>query len=136
MIILRLEGGLGNIMFQYALGRHLSYISNAPLKFDVSSYKTNPIADCSLWLEGFHIDISNNLATKNEIEYFKHFEYRPGKPKFLSNLFSDETKYVKEKQFSFNPNIFKLKNNLYLSGWWQSEKYFSSIRDLLLKDFT
>ena len=36
MIIVQLLGGLGNQMFQYALGRHLSIIHNCILKLDLS----------------------------------------------------------------------------------------------------
>jgi len=39
MIITRLMGGLGNQMFQYALGRSLSIINNIEFKIDISSFE-------------------------------------------------------------------------------------------------
>src|SRR3989344_4589748 len=39
MIIIKLMGGLGNQMFQYALGRNLSLIHNTPFKVDYSYLK-------------------------------------------------------------------------------------------------
>lgn len=138
MIIVRLEGGLGNSMFQYALGRSISIKNRTDLKFDIESYKTNPLADCSFWLESFTIDISTHLATSAEITRFKKFETRLGKKWVLRNwLYADKTKYVKEKYYHFDPQILKLQGgDLYLHGWWQSEKYFSDIRHILLRDFT
>ena len=34
MIIVKLMGGMGNQMFQYAMGRNLSLKFNVPVKFD------------------------------------------------------------------------------------------------------
>ena len=39
MVIVRLIGGLGNQMFQYALGRTLALKLGVPLKLDVSGYR-------------------------------------------------------------------------------------------------
>ena len=41
MIIVKLKGGLGNQMFQYALGRRLSLERGVPLKLDLSWYLGN-----------------------------------------------------------------------------------------------
>ena len=40
MIVVRLTGGLGNQLFQYAVGRHIAEIDRAILKMDKSIYKT------------------------------------------------------------------------------------------------
>ncbi|MEK7621575.1 MAG: alpha-1,2-fucosyltransferase [Patescibacteria group bacterium] len=137
MIILRLEGGLGNLMFQYALGRHLALKNQMELKFDIGSYQTNPLGDCSFWLEGFGIDIKTNLATQNEIQRFKKYDRRPGGKWFLYNwLMASPSKYVREKGFAFDPMVLEIKGSFYLHGWFQTEKYFKDIREIILKDFT
>ena len=41
MIIVRLKGGLGNQMFQYALGRVLSFKNNTKLKLDPAFFNLN-----------------------------------------------------------------------------------------------
>ena len=38
MIVMRLKGGLGNQLFQYALGRYLSHTKNTTLELDTASY--------------------------------------------------------------------------------------------------
>lgn len=137
MIIVKLQGGLGNQMFQYALGRYLAYKNSTELKFDVDSYKTNPLGDYSFSLEQFNINIRDHLATPHEIEQFKKYQRKTGMFGFLHNqLFADETKYAQEKSMNFDSTVLEIKDPAYIHGWWQSELYFTAIRSILLKDFT
>lgn len=137
MIILRVEGGLGNIMFEYAFAKRMAHINNAPLTYDIDSCKINPLGDYGLSLEAFAVNIANNLAPREKINYFKQFQKYPSKKAILHNLFlANEKKYVKEKQYRFDPAVLALRGDMYLHGWWQSEKYFADIRPTLLKDFT
>ena len=41
MVIVRLKGGVGNQMFLYAIGRHLSIRNKTPLKLDLTYLKLN-----------------------------------------------------------------------------------------------
>lgn len=137
MIIVNLYGGLGNVMFQYALGRHLSLKNKAVLKFDITAAKTNPLGDYSLSLEAFHINIHDNLASADEIAKFMKYKRRTGRRWFLYNRFlADNRKYIQQKRFCFEPEILHCKDDFYLEGWWQTERYFVDIRDVLLQDFT
>ena len=45
MIVMYLKGGLGNQMFQYAVGRHLAHIHNTELKMDISAYDYDAHSD-------------------------------------------------------------------------------------------
>lgn len=137
MIIMNLKGGLGNIMFQYALGRHLSIKNKSDLRFNIRSYKDHPLGDYSFSLEAFNIDVRNRLITFFDFLRFKIRQKRSDKMGALTNyLFADESKYVQEAGFHFNPNVLTLKDNVFLDGYWQNEKYFIDIKDILLKDFT
>lgn len=123
MIIVRLVGGLGNSMFEYALGRRLSIQNSDELRFDISSYKTNKIADCSYWLESFDIDIRGKTIGPagrlvHEMTHMRRIQT------------------IKARFFEFDPTILTLRGDIMLHGWWQSEKYFREIRETLLKDFT
>jgi hypothetical protein len=42
---------------------------------------------------------------------------------------------VVEKNHPFDPSVLELKGNIYLVGYWQSEKYFQEIADTVRHDF-
>lgn len=139
MIIVRLTGGLGNQMFQYAAGRRAAYVNKTELKLDTSWFK-NPEGAIK---RDYLLDIFNIkeiFATKQEIDKLK------GENQGLLVLFYKKilklTKpyykrsYVVEKYFHFDPNILKISGNTYLEGSWQSEKYFGDIKDIVQQEFT
>lgn len=104
MIIASLQGGLGNQMFQYALGKALSLKHHTELKLDTRSLsKGVPPREYALHM----FDITEKFA-----------------PKF-SYLISKITKtYVNERDL--DGSIPNASNNLYLDGYWQSEDYFKA----------
>lgn len=133
MIVVKLQGGLGNQMFQYALGRALSLKKNTELLFDISSFTTDPLRTYSLSL--FAID--GNIATESQIKVFKKNKRKTGKLSFFHNLFiANWKKYVSERMFHFDSEVFTVSKNAYLDGYWNTEKYFRDIRETLLTDFT
>ncbi|MBN8183049.1 alpha-1,2-fucosyltransferase [Roseibium aggregatum] len=127
MIIVRITGGLGNQMFQYALGRSLSEISGKNLKLDISAYQTY----------NTHNFLLDKLNTRYEIVAQKEVEQIFGAKKRISIPFisSNKVKIVKEKALSFNPNIMNVKKDAYFIGYWQSEKYFKNVRSKILEEF-
>ena len=132
MIIVKLQGGLGNQMFQYAIGRHLFHVNKDILKLDITSFKNNTKRSYSLDCFNF----PEVFATNEEIKWFKKYQRKPGRVWFLYNrLFAEKAKYAQEGQFHFDQEILKLKSPVYLDGYWNTEKYFQDIRDILLKDF-
>lgn len=133
MIIVKLIGGLGNQLFQYALGRNLANINNTELKLDISGFSDYKLHAYSL----NHFNIVEKFATEEEVRGFKKYQRRPGKVWFLYNrLIADERKYVKEKQFQFDPQILKIGKDAYFDGFWQTEKYFKDIENILRKEVT
>jgi len=141
-------GGLGNQMFQYALGRSLSIKNNQPLMLDNSRY-TDAKPDAYRNIRNFGLQNFNIQAEPADIEKIK--EHIKPKSNILNkilfklkiNLFYKAYyKYpcVKEPEkqyFLFDPNLLNYKyKDVYLKGFWQSEKYFKDIREIILKDFT
>jgi hypothetical protein len=136
MIIVKLIGGLGNQLFQYALGRNLALKNNTELKLDISGFETY-----KLYKYGLHnFNIIENIATDKDI-----YEFKPKKAQFLSyvsNKISERVlpwykqKYIIEPDFRFNSNILKIGKNAYLDGYWQSEKYFTGISSIILDEFS
>ncbi len=136
MIIVRLRGGLGNQMFQYSLGRRLALECGTPLKLDTSEYKTASSREYEL----NQFNIAGELASREEIEHVTGSD-RPLLERMLDRLRTGRRPYyerrvVEEKVVGFDPKIMKVRPEAYLDGYWQSEKYFSSIGDTLRKDLT
>lgn len=119
-------------MFQYAIGRHLAHINRTELKLDISGFREYKLHAYSLG----HFNIMENFATGKEVAKFQKYKRKPGKIWFLYNrLVADETKYVKERQFHFDQKILQLKPPIYLDGYWQTEKYFKDIKNIIRQDF-
>jgi len=64
MVITKLMGGLGNQMFQYAVGRCLADMNSCMLKMDVSFYKSNERRKYELGV----FNIVESFASKQEID--------------------------------------------------------------------
>ena len=123
MIIVKLIGGLGNQLFQYSLGRHLSIKNNAQLKLDISGFETYKLHKYSLK----NFNIIENFSSNEEV---KKVSINNKILKNINNLLPLRYReYVKESGRSFTPMILELKDNVYLEGYWQSEKYFKDIED-------
>jgi hypothetical protein len=112
MIISKIQGGLGNQMFQYAHGRHLSKKYNTKLYLDSRFYKYQ--SHRSFLLDKFNTDIDTNLDM----------------------ITANYPIQVVGDNFIFKELSNPIDCNYYLDGYWQSEKYFNDIRDIILEEFT
>ena len=134
MIITKLIGGLGNQLFQYAVARCLALKRNTELKIDMSSFKEYTLRRYSL----SHFNIIENIASEAEINLLKtetatFLERLTSKVLRKPFLFQSD---ICERYHHYDPEIMKLPNNSYLDGYWQSEKYFQAIADIIRSDFT
>jgi hypothetical protein len=107
-VISNLMGGIGNCLFQIATGYSASIRDNKEF-FCNSKIPSNPHNPISTYLD----NILRNIK--------------------FSDKNIDETHY-NEKGFNFT-QIPSVKNNLRLTGYFQSEKYFIENRDLILELF-
>ncbi len=136
MIITQLNGGLGNQMFQYALGRVLSLKHNIDLYFDISSFDYQPHTDTKRSYELEVFGITGNITNQKLLNKFG----KPNKYKVLANRYFNihlnpyPPNYIRESGHQFQSEILNLPDNTYLSGYWQSEKYFSSIARTIKHD--
>ena len=131
MIIIKIKGGLGNQLFQYATGRAVALHHKLPLKLDLTIFKTYKLH--RYLLDQFAIQA--DIATENEI-----IKLKGGNNMIFSALrktgFIKRKSYIKEKRSShFDVSVFK-NNVVYLDGYWQNELYFTDIRELLLPELT
>lgn len=134
MILVRIRGGLGNQMFQYALGRHLAIRNGTELFLHFSPAEGDIAREFSLSDFSIHAGIAPDKIIK-KVKSPKN-PLVAGLKKVFSKPDPDAIRYVSEKEkFVFHPEILELPENTYLDGSWQNERYFSEIRGTLLKDF-
>ncbi len=137
MIIVRLMGGLGNQMFQYAAGRRLAEYRGTNLKLDLSWLNTyqklENVAKRQYDLDCFVLKA--DFATKQDIarvntppNTLRRVVYR--------KLAGPITLLREPEKADFQPHVLTAKNNTYLEGYWQSDKYFSDQADIIRKDLS
>lgn len=125
MIAVRLMGGLGNQMFQYALGRRMSLDHDTDLVIDLSRLENQPEGEVPRELE---------LNCFNIAGKYMHSPVRTGSG--LLNKLKGEYRLVEEKKLGYDPSILKAPNNTLFGGYWQTEKYFKKIEKTIRSDFT
>lgn len=128
MIITKIHGGLGNQMFQYAAGKSLAVRNNAELKLDISYYKESDYRNYGLSF----FNIQEDIASKEEIQKYKN-TWRKIFNKILPPY---QRSVITNFQHQYDQNILRLKDNKYLHGYWQNEKYFIDIANIIKKEFT
>jgi hypothetical protein len=139
MILVRLQGGLGNQMFQYALGRKLALKNQTQLKLDLSLLHDRTPSKQAVFRD-FDLDIFDidfHLATQEEILYFNGKRGKNVIQK-AQNVLKNKLlpkKLVIEKGRQFHPEVLNTKDNKCLAGSWQSYLYFEDIKDTLKKEF-
>jgi hypothetical protein len=129
MVIVKIVGGLGNQMFLYAYAKALAE-KGYNVKIDLSWFKTNAFHD-GYGLNKFHIDlleaptgIVETLTKKSMLNKFFN----------LTNCFGKQTVF-KEKSHLFQKSFLFPPENCYIKGYFQSEKYFISLREDILSSF-
>ena len=141
MIITKLAGGLGNQMFQYALGRRLALKHKTILKLDTSflldrTPKENfTYRDYELGVFAIKTEIAKPAETA-KFTYFPVGGLRKTANRLLRKLRPHVV--IEEPPSSFvyyEPAIAGSCLNTYLSGYWQSEKYFKNIESTIRSDF-
>ena len=135
MVLVQLNGGLGNQLFQYALGRRIAIDRGVELRFETAAFE---IQNREYKLH--HFNVKGSPASMNEIERFIRREQNPWLL-MVSQLWNAKKRYyrriiVDEQAVPFDKNILKVSEDVFLRGYWQSEKYFKAIEPVLREDLT
>ncbi|MCM2372205.1 alpha-1,2-fucosyltransferase [Aporhodopirellula aestuarii] len=139
MIVTRLLGGLGNQMFQYAFGYYLAKNASEDLVLDVSGFESYTLHE--LAIDQFDITASRLPAT--EMARVPN-RYR-GKPRWTESLANivgtilprdkRPLQLRREKPFGFSPTYLSEASDVYLDGYWQSERFFPGVLNELKREF-
>ena len=135
-IIVKLWGGLGNQMFQYAFGLALSRRTGLPLKADVSYFQNQPSIDTPRHYELDSFMLQLDFATNAELPRKK--KTLGEKLLLLMGCDLPMRKLSERHYYSFDAELLSVigsKQSLYLDGYWQCPEYFEDIRDELLQQF-
>lgn len=141
MIIVKLWGGLGNQMFQYAFGRSLAIRNNDRLFFDTQFYRDQPSFTGKRQVEierFFKLDSfstmdrpqSLNLLENRYVNYvIRHL------PDFHIEM-RDQVFFVKEWQRHYSGDLpYKAGKVNYYDGYWLSEKYFEAVKGIIRAEY-
>jgi hypothetical protein len=130
MIIVRLRGGLGNQLFQYAAGKALAEHHRTEFKLDLYTYSKHPYRKFEL--SKFNIDAVE--ATRNEVHRFTGSNPVVRFINKRENYFRCPEVFA-QPHYHFYEDFFSLPKDLYLSGYWQSQRHFSNIEQEIVKQF-
>lgn len=128
MILVRLIGGLGNQMFQYATGRALAARLDAPLLLDLRDFRHYKLRHYGL----DRMQIEARPATAWELARW---------PVWLRNRrwsgarIGIGSRWFREDGLRFSPEFANLTGTVGLDGYFQSELYFAGVRQTLLQEF-
>lgn len=129
-VTVALAGGLGNQMFQYAAGMALADRLNCELSLDVTWF--TPENRRSFALRSFKIFGEDVINWSYWPPYLRQIFYRVARKWFreIGGL-----PVWRESHFHYMSGFKEINEPVFLVGYWQSEKYFSHLRPLLLEQF-
>jgi hypothetical protein len=124
-------GGLGNQMFQYAAGLSAAERLGTELIMDLSWFDSLEEVDTPRFYELDNFNLNQEFINKNDFAL-----KNDGFKNRIINLRKKQLNYYKEPQFNYSDNFLNIKNNTYIEGYFQTEKYFNSIRGDVIDSFT
>jgi hypothetical protein len=136
-VYVRCNGGLGNQLFQYALGRALSIKTGAMLVLD--DWRGRRGISRPFELQRFKIE--GRLPNAAETILCRLVDSTRPSLRRISSAMRTITPgilpaVIYERRRGFDPDILALSRTAYLSGWWQSERFFLDHQNLLRAELT
>lgn len=136
MIVVKIIGGLGNQMFQYAFYKSL-LAKGIETKVDINGYKNYKLHN------GYELEkIFNVNPLKANID--ECLKYGMPKNNLISRVLrklkvkNSESYYEQEaiESLQYAPEKYNFNKNMYMNGYWASYKWFQDIDNEIRRDFT
>ena len=131
MKIVKINGGLGNQMFQYAFAMSLAAAGADEVYIDSSALDRDEVHN------GFELDrvfsIGLPEAQRKEVD---RLSVRPAGvlSRIRRKYFTKRSHFI-DKRFGYQSELQTRSGDIYYEGYWQSEKYFKDIEDEVRQSF-
>lgn len=123
-IIVKFNGGLGNQMFQWAFARVQAQRLGCDFLFDGSFFQKRYARKYDLGIFGLGQKFVEDFWTKLRLDFL-----------WRTRKYSVGQTFYQEPCFEYDANSQNIAPNSYCVGFFQSEKYFKKVEDLIRKDF-
>lgn len=137
MIVSQILGGIGNQMFQYAVGRALALERGQSLRLDISGFAGYGLHHGFELQRVFKCPVET--ATEADVRSLLGWQFSSGVRRVIArpsmSIFR-RSQFVVAPHFNYWPGINNTPLNCYLVGYWQSEKYFQTHISAICDDFT
>jgi hypothetical protein len=127
IVIVRLAGGLGNQLFQYAAGRALARARGARLLLDVSGYDNERLGR-QYRLDRFRVR-ARAIRSGGLLGRVRRRVQRCLPQRWRRLVFTEE-------KLSFDSRLLEIDRSVELRGYWQSERYLAGIAPMLRQELT
>ncbi|MCM1387769.1 MAG: alpha-1,2-fucosyltransferase [Bacillus sp. (in: Bacteria)] len=154
MIVVKIKGGLGNQMFEYAMARKIQVeLGIKQLGLDTTNIQMDPLR--KLGLHHFRLceevifldSASESIVLKLQKDFARRLisYFVAGRPEKIARRREEKLEKlfhlfgIVHKDYSSGISkdfCLKMHRNIYMNGWFQEAKAIESIRGILLKDFT
>jgi len=136
MVIVRIFGGLGNQLFEYAFGRALSLKKNTPLlldyydqisRIDLNGEKLTKITNAfDLPVKLYAGKKRKELIRRYNLDYID---------RLIKWTYLKTKCVIGEDNYEHLQKKIKKYQNIYFVGYWQGEHYFDEFKDVIKNDF-
>lgn len=130
---------MGNQMFEYAYARHIAHKHNTKVVMDLE-YLLDRTPRENFTFRDYDMEIFNiqeNKATTEDLKWFFNDKLSSAERViYKAKRLFNKPHFVNEKGFNFQPELLNAPDNSYITGYFQSPKYFDGIEDIIRKEFT
>jgi hypothetical protein len=136
MIIVKMIGGLGNQMFQYAFGRSLSIKNKTELYLDLSFFHRQ--TDKRIDIRHFNLNnfnIKAQVASAEQVFALTRRTKIKSIDRILNKVIGRKFSFLYYDFPNYKEELRQVPDNTYLEGFFQSYKYFDDIQEVIRTDF-